>query len=99
MNFFSDDPSDRDLDILRGEVSLQRYIKRLYLYCGDLLLLLLCAWVCVLLSPTTLLPSGLVVQSVEERLIKSGGRWFGSRRGQRFFPLPPAVSHFLTRTI
>ena len=36
-------------------------------------------------------------QSVEQRLLKSGGGGFDSRRGRRFFSLPRAVFHFLTR--
>ena len=30
-------------------------------------------------------------------VITSGGRGFDSRRGRRFFPLPRAICHFLSR--
>ena len=37
------------------------------------------------------------IKRTRGRTIKSGGRGFDSRRDQRFFSLPRAISHFLTR--
>ena len=49
------------------------------------------------LYPHNFLPSGGVAQSVEQRLIKPGGRgWFDAHRDLRiFFSLPRVVFHFI----
>ena len=49
------------------------------------------------LSAKASLRSGLVSQSVEQWMIKSGGRGFDSSRVQRFFSFPRTISHFLIR--